>query len=548
MKKTWKIIGVIILTMFLGGCFNLGTPTAIEIAPPKNNVLPFKGTWEIVKYINSGFASSKKSESENWIGKKAMFSTDGVKVGDNIWAKPGYKVKRVNPEDYFLYRYGVSRIDFTVNEKEVFVTSITSGDKFLYDFVRLSDNEALLTIQSSICMLKKISSDVDDKFVEELSKRKDQDNEVVYQADPKRKDSGLLLGLRYLKNPNQRDDSNTPAEYGYKTLWIAFENSVFHPILETNDIFLPRKNGFWKVESERVKSGSYIEDKLMVYNPYQLDNKGINDAGSGKGNVAVLYDKDKPVAANANGLGIIDNKDLNPNQKDPKQSALKSICRKILFIGNDYVSMELAYPGQSNQWQNDQDLSIMRVQPVDNISGEHGLKISDLTGDKGLKILKDSRNNLISGLNLAGFTEIDKEIEDENFYLQRKNGHWFLKGRLNYSHNDSVAYSDFSINMIIPSTLVRFDALAIPWTDIKDRVPEAIDAFTSPYEDMAVIVSYSKLYIYQIINGRLADEPFAKVKLSRGESVIMAEWATGKYVDNWEDSFMKNEYSRVDYK
>jgi hypothetical protein len=27
--------------------------------------------------------------------------------------------------------------------------------------------------------------------------------------------------------------------------------------------------------------------------------------------------------------------------------------------------------------------------------------------------------------------------------------------------------------------------------------------------------------------------------------VIMAEWATGKYVDNWEDTFMKNDCKRV---
>lgn len=518
--------------IILPGCFNMGKPSGIEIAPPKNNVLSFEGVWEFVKYIDGGFASSRKKDVENWIGKKAVFSTYGIKVGDNIWTKTGYKVKRVVAEDYFLYRYGISAIDFTINEKDVSVTTITSGDKFLYDFIRLSDDEALLAIQSNLCMIKRLGKKIDAGLIQELSSKKEQENETQSQTESETRSSGLLLGVRFIKGTDKKEGSNT--EYGYKTLWIASKDSVFHPILETDNIFLPRKNGFWKVESNRVKENSIEEDKLMVYNPYQLYNSGTGFGSTGftdKSNALHSVTGEKPT--NKQSRGLIDEG--------------KNIYRKILFIGNDYVSMEVTFKDSSTLAEKDQELSIMKVQPVDNITGEHGLKISDIAGDKGLKMLRDSRSSLVSGLGLTEINIVDKSIEEENFYMQRKNGHWFLRGRLSYKSDWVQAYSDFSINLIIPSTLVRYDVLALPWTEIKDRVPDAIDAFTSPYEDMAVIVSNSKLYVYQIYEGRLKYEPFAKIKLGKGDSVIMAEWATGKYVDNWEDTFMKNEYSRVRY-
>ncbi len=544
--KALRLSALILIVILLPGCSNISMPSEIVIAPPKNNYLPFEGVWEIVNYINGGFPSSNKKNVESWIGKKAVFSTYGIKVGDNLWAKTGYKVKRVVAEDYFLFRYGISSIDFTASEKEVSVTTITSGDKFLYDFIGLNDEEALLSIQGSIYMIKKLTKDIDESIIKELANMKDEPNDIQMMTEDENKSSGLLLGIRFIKN------NSAVMEYGYKTLWIAYENSVFHPVLETDNIFLPRKNGFWKVESDRVKEypleivgGSEEkedritvfskelreEDKLMVYNPYQLSNKSMNSSGVN------LSDKSKLISSAA--------QNANNKAQNTLFDQFKYIYRKILFIGNDYASMEVTYRDKPSDEKTDQEISIMKVQPVDNITGEHGLKISHIVGEKGLKMLRDSRSSLSSGLNSSGGSTMDESFEEENFYMQRKNGHWFLKGRLNYSNNNVFGYYDFNINLIIPYSLVRYDVLAVPWKDIKDRVPDAIDAFTSPNEDLAVIVSDRRLYIYQINEGRLKYEPLAKIKLEKGDSVIMAEWATGKYVDNWEDTFMKNDCKRV---
>jgi hypothetical protein len=92
---------------------------------------------------------------------------------------------------------------------------------------------------------------------------------------------------------------------------------------------------------------------------------------------------------------------------------------------------------------------------------------------------------------------------------------------------------------------VSFDILCVLWNAIKDRVPDAVDAYTSPNKDMAVILSSSKLFIYSIKNGELGKKPLAKLKLAQGDSVIMAEWGMGWYVDKWEEAFMRNDFKRV---
>jgi hypothetical protein len=56
----------------------------------------------------------------------------------------------------------------------VSVTTITSGDKFLYDFIGLNDEEALLSIQGSIYMIKKLTKDIDESIIKELANMKDE--------------------------------------------------------------------------------------------------------------------------------------------------------------------------------------------------------------------------------------------------------------------------------------------------------------------------------------------------------------------------------------
>lgn len=77
------------------------------------------------------------------------------------------------------------------------------------------------------------------------------------------------------------------------------------------------------------------------------------------------------------------------------------------------------------------------------------------------------------------------------------------------------------------------------------KVPEAIDAFTSPNDDIIVILTHNNILVYLIDEGEIADIPVAKIKLKTAERVVMAEWAIGRYPVLWEEEFLKNEATPI---
>ncbi|MDD3910444.1 MAG: hypothetical protein PHN86_10915, partial [Proteiniphilum sp.] len=70
--------------------------------------------------------------------------------------------------------------------------------------------------------------------------------------------------------------------------------------------------------------------------------------------------------------------------------------------------------------------------------------------------------------------------------------------------------------------------------------PNALDAFASPNKDIVVVKTKSKLYIFSINGEQLNSIPLGEIALDEGTTIIMAEWATGFYVDDWETNFLTN--------
>ena len=90
--------------------------------------------------------------------------------------------------------------------------------------------------------------------------------------------------------------------------------------------------------------------------------------------------------------------------------------------------------------------------------------------------------------------------------------------------------------MIPPPEVVSYNTL-MPWTNVKDKVPRALDVYTSPNKDIAIVFTKSEILIYNIHGNELSSYPREKLKLEKGEIAIMTEWATGQYVESWENTF-----------
>ena len=84
---------------------------------------------------------------------------------------------------------------------------------------------------------------------------------------------------------------------------------------------------------------------------------------------------------------------------------------------------------------------------------------------------------------------------------------------------------------------MNYDTLLIPWKDLKGKFPFIEDAYTSPNRRIAIIIFNNKLFVYELKDGSINGNPLISIDLNEGESVIMAEWSTGSYVDTWTKAF-----------
>ncbi|NLD47960.1 MAG: hypothetical protein GX660_12320, partial [Clostridiaceae bacterium] len=486
----YYIFILFICFVMVSGCGCTSTATSLEdmILAPEPDVNPVEGVWQIYNSLGSNFISYKNNNDSDWIGKTAEFSKDIIKVGDQFWSNPDYMVIRSDAREYFMYRYGILPDNFDIVENEIFVVSISSEGKYLYEFVKINDEDAVIVVQDNILLMKKLSNKADnlaavmpDGSTIKNQKNESRENELIK--------SGVFIGIRSEKTP---DGENYMKEYSYKTLWISAENRVLNEIIETDGIFLPRKNGFWKIGYGR-RADKEMGDFLKVSSPYTLFQSKM------KLNSSII-------------------------ESDFESQKHDTSYKIIQYVSNDYVSLEVcAVENQDKVYT----LSRYKILPVDNISNIKGMKISEIVGEDGVEILKEARTNALLSLSEKDIIEFDKVTAEENIALTRKMGHWFLKGRVNYFENGNLKNIDFILNMIPPKELVWYDTLCLSWNSIKSRVPGAIDAYTSPTKDIAIIVTNGKLSVYPIEEGILGVTPIGSIKLNEGDALVMAEWATG---------------------
>ena len=268
------------------------------------------------------------------------------------------------------------------------------------------------------------------------------------------------------------------SDNSYRTLWIYSRNKAILEIAQKQQLFIPRMKGFWEVGIMQEEMGNSIYVKEL--NEYVVEETTkLSDIAS-----------------------------IDKHQ------------RKILFAGNDYIGTEVD--------------SMLRVIPIDNVALERGIYISDVVKENVQSALKLSRDALVTSLDKDKAQSLKEDIEENNFTLERRNGHWIMKGRLSYKEPEGDRrYEDFAINLMVPSKLISYDELYIPWNNIKAKNPATVDAFVSPNKDIALLLTNETLYIYSIDKGRISDQPIQKVMLKEGEVVIMAEWAIGEYAEKW---------------
>ncbi|HHX75354.1 MAG TPA: hypothetical protein GX699_10675 [Firmicutes bacterium] len=270
------------------------------------------------------------------------------------------------------------------------------------------------------------------------------------------------------------------ADGGCRTLWLAAAGQELGPLLELKGIIFPRRRGFYRLEAVTARDAEDSEE-LLLATPLFAPAK-----------TEPAEDPDIPLPTAYRG----------------------TVTRSITYIGNDYVSvLEHRKPPPSGGAAEER----YAIFAVDALPFARAVSLSDLIDSPAATqpvppAGSGRRDNLLAAGDSVG--------------LARKKGYWIFQGR-------TAAGETYPLGLIPPDHVVFYNELSVPWPRIKNKVPRATDALTSPNDDLALVFTENEIQVFATSGRSLAGSPRQKIPLQPGEEIIMAEWALGHYVDNW---------------
>ena len=488
---------IVSILIIYTGCTAIPLRGSEKVLPPNNKLIPLEGTWKFIDRLDSDV---KNNTPDPIIDNQVTFKDEEMIFIDDVIKDIRYTAKRVRTEDFFLYQYRTQASDIGIEASEIDIISVSTNTRILYEFAKIDDKTSIVSIEGGIYLLK--SGANDSKNIEyQEGYIKDTPQEQKKTKDENTLQSGLLLGLRRLSNLGED-------KYGqaYRTLWIRSENRILYPTYETVELLVPRQIGFWDIGSSLQRIDGYTYEGIYAY---PSPNYGYPHAGKG------------PII-----IGVGEN--VIPSiAKNHKRCSIQ-------FVGNDYIAVEDIDMDDEYRVKERR----FRVLPIDNVDSAEGVGISDIVGKSGRDAFINSALYSMEIKGLKNNYIQDTETYEDNFTLSRRNGHWAVRGRLPYKRSDEPSeYLDFDINLIPSEGLISYDELSLPWNTIKRELPGATDAYTSPNEDILVVLDIDNIYIYSVEDGQISNRPLGKINLYEGEEVVMAEWAIGSYVKHWDGYF-----------
>lgn len=501
-----------VLITLITGCTAATSDNADRIGSPVNQTAPLEGSWKLVSCFPREDGQDNEEDDEGRLsGEVIGFSGNSMIFGGDLLKNVSYKIKRVETGEYFLHKNHDMPEVLKLKGDDIYIISTFTDYKYSFEFIKDIDGKVIAIVDEQYYRMEKVSDSID-----YAGNTVDVSDKSVTAEEENPRDtslnSGLLLGVRI---PISTEDGL--GDYEYRTYWISANDGVLRPVYYAENIYLPRKDGFWMFQVRKKLEAEGVEDYLYASRAPMLK---VKDHAASKG------------------AGISGDSLKNSSGR------LETKLRKVVeYIGNDYVCVEnILYDNSKSA--SSSGVKTLRTLSADNLDGS-GIKISDLAGENGTMAMESAISEMKEDIKSKGIKYTGNGTTDLNFSLFRKTGHWFFKGRLNFDAEGQLPYMDYNLNLIPPEDMVAYDTLQVPWKEMKDKLPQAVDIYTSPNGNLAVILTQNEMLFYAIENKSLSDEPLGRLSLTEGSAVVMAEWCTDNYVESWERSFLKNNDTSV---
>ncbi|TVY02363.1 hypothetical protein [Cohnella terricola] len=284
--------------------------------------------------------------------------------------------------------------------------------------------------------------------------------------------SAVVIGLR-------KDDAQGTRST-YRTVVVAPENNQLQLIGTGPGIWMPYKQNFWHIEA--------TEDPM------------------GKG--------DQRLVARKSGK-------KKENEGELTEPAMLRKTEKLLYAGDHYVTILQTTNVNDNGKPVEASRVLTNLLPT--ISFENRVRNANAVEEGNVTLAEALKTG-------------DSGLAYDQWAVVRENNEWVAKenGPIKGKFDARDIYDWPTVNVRFANTdIVKDNPPVLSEADIKRIEPDAIDAFTSQDEDIALFVTRSSLKVlsYQLPEN---ERQSVVVGIEPGESVVMVQWAIQEnYVKNW---------------
>ena len=481
MSRKFLLIFFFIIILLFGG-------QAKSISEENSGIFNFIGTWRIESLEKLGDKEDDEEDLAYLIGDEIQLDSNKVNILGIYKQNIHYKLKAVQGDYIISYENSLTMNEFMNGREMVDLISIIDKNQIIGEFFLNSDTEMILLYKSNLIKLRRInkSANFDDIKNDVVMGNETQEEEF----DAK---EGIMLGI---KTPNKEIDEGIYSNEKYRTLWISHDNWKIGNVYEKPNIIFPRLNGIWKLEVNQKNSNGFEYDEFQVG---KYDEK-LKDNTVGKLNLD------------------------------------KSEYKTIKFVGNDYIAIG-KYQGNSFMG----NYPIYQIIPVNNINIENGLQIDEIfTGIEKEKYLEEFQGE-INSLSQEQLEQLNiSSINYNNLAIERRIGRWMFVANL-LPKDMNEAGESFKISILPDSRFINYNSLYMSWKALKQQLGFFKDVFISPLGKIALVQFYDYIAIYKIENGNLITEPLEMIPIGENDEIIMSEWSSGSYVEQWEKAFVDGE-------
>lgn len=474
-KKNIVIAAVLLMVVCLSGCKFRLAEISASVMAPVKVTNPLEGQYRFKNVEH--LEEGKFVDDTGFRTFTAEFTKEAARIGLERVESPQYVAKLVNAYDYFVEKFRTNPSRFEISDDKMEVMRITSEGQSFYEVFRMGEDEIGIVKGNHLITLVKTEFTQEGLGPYVDGKANQLENELLEDQDYE-PIAGVLLGLRGERNDETEESS-------YRTLWITNDGEI-QEVYEIDNILFPRKE-FWKMEV--VKEAG--KERLQIY--------AITGTPS--------------------------------NVKEEIVYNYPAEYVDVEFVANNYISI---LTSDKNSYDRS-DMTEGKTIGVDGYNEYTPVPIETFYGESGRQAFLSSLIQATDETEEALMANPETEKFIDSYILRRHHGNWMMESRFQLG-DDSIKVP---IALRADINLVTYDELTIPWSKVRERVPQALDAFNAPGNSFMLVRTPKYLMMYRILGGELAEEPLQVIEIKEEEEIIMAEWARGEFVKRWTDMAAK---------